>query len=102
MPNQLTPSVPLFPAPRAKKRRSPSLTAMDAIDAGLAAAESLPKLLSPQQVAAILGVTQRTLERWRITGEGPPFVRLSRSTIRYSEPAIAAFVVSRVRQNTAQ
>jgi predicted DNA-binding transcriptional regulator AlpA len=74
----------------------PIATAMDQ------AAASVPRLLTPEAVADMLGVTERTLERWRMTGEGPKFCKLSRSTVRYQPNDIAAFVADRLRANTAQ
>lgn len=75
----------------------------DPIDAAMrAAAASVSKLLTPEQVADALGVTQRTLERWRIVGGGPAYVKLTRSTVRYVADEIAAFIESRIRSNTAQ
>jgi hypothetical protein len=72
------------------------------VEDSIRAAEKMPKLLTPEQVAKALSVTERTLERWRLTGEGPPFVRLTRSTVRYSQAALAVFVASRVKENAAQ
>ncbi|KQM88871.1 hypothetical protein ASE67_01960 [Sphingomonas sp. Leaf23] len=62
----------------------------------------VPKLLMPKAVAAMLGLTERTLERWRITGEGPRYVKLSRSTVRYLREDVSAFVTANLRANTAQ
>jgi predicted DNA-binding transcriptional regulator AlpA len=62
----------------------------------------LPRLLTPQEVADMLGLTERTLERWRITGEGPRYSKLSRSTVRYLREDVATFVADRLRANTAQ
>lgn len=62
----------------------------------------MPRLLTPQTVAEALGLTERTLERWRITGEGPRYIKLSRSTVRYLPEDVAAFVADRIRTNTAQ
>lgn len=62
----------------------------------------MPRLLTPQAVAEALGLTERTLERWRITGEGPRYIKLSRSTVRYLPEDVAAFVADRIRTNTAQ
>lgn len=75
---------------------------VDPVEDALEVAEQMPTLLTPEQVAEGLSVTERTLERWRMTGEGPPFVRLTRSTVRYSKSALAAFVASRIKHNTAQ
>ncbi|MES3055051.1 helix-turn-helix domain-containing protein [Sphingomonas faeni] len=62
----------------------------------------MPHLLTPQAVAEVLGLTERTLERWRITGEGPRYIKLSRSTVRYLPEDLATFVADRIRANTAQ
>ena len=35
-------------------------------------------LLTAKQVADRIQRPERTLERWRLTGEGPPFLRLGR------------------------
>lgn len=74
----------------------PIVAAMNAAEAGV------PRLLTPANVAEQLGLTERTLERWRITGEGPRFVKLSRSSVRYLAEDITAFIADRLRANTAQ
>jgi hypothetical protein len=58
-------------------------------------------LLAPIAAAAVLGVQPKLLERWRATGEGPAFVRLSCKTIRYRACDLEEFVRSNVRRNTA-
>jgi predicted DNA-binding transcriptional regulator AlpA len=58
-------------------------------------------LLTPKQVAENLSVSVKTLERWRMTGEGPRFCRLSPKVIRYLSGDIDAFVKSRAKRNTA-
>lgn len=37
---------------------------------------SLPLLLSPGEAAKLLGMSPRTLERWRSQGSGPPWLRM--------------------------
>jgi predicted DNA-binding transcriptional regulator AlpA len=66
------------------------------------AAADVQRLLTPKLVADMLGLTERTLERWRITGEGPRYVKLSRSTVRYLPDDVASFVAANLRDNTAQ
>jgi hypothetical protein len=59
------------------------------------------ELLTPAQAAAILSVQAKVLERWRGTGGGPAFVRLSSKTIRYRRDDIDDFVAGRIRASTA-
>jgi hypothetical protein len=59
------------------------------------------ELITPAQAADLLRVRAKVLERWRGTGEGPAFVRLSSKTIRYRREDIDAFVAGRVRASTA-
>lgn len=66
------------------------------------AAGDMPRLLTPQEVGDMLGLTERTLERWRIIGEGPRYAKLSRSTVRYSATDVAAFISVRLKANTSQ
>lgn len=78
-----------------------------ALDAALApiiadAAVTVPALLTPAQTAEILGVGIKTLERWRSTGEGPRFVKLSPGTVRYRAVDLNTFVAERVKSNTLQ
>ena len=49
------------------------------------------RLLRPDEVAERLGVSERTLERWRAAGQGPAFVTIGRM-VRYAESAVAGFV----------
>ena len=44
-------------------------------------------LLTQREAATLLKLSERTLERWRVAGDGPKFVRLGRS-IRYRLTAI--------------
>ncbi len=39
--------------------------------------------LDEKELARRLSVSRRTLQRWRLTGEGPPFARLGRRRIGY-------------------
>lgn len=71
----------------------------DAIDKAALAVVMAP-LLTPAQVADMLTVSERTLERWRMTGEGPEYVALSRKVVRYDAAALASFVEGRRRMNT--
>ena len=48
-------------------------------------------LLHPWQVALILGISERTLERYRARGTGAEYVRVG-GQIRYSEPALLEYL----------
>ena len=58
-------------------------------------------LLLPAGVADRLGVSTKVLERWRGTGAGPAFVRLTRKTLRYRAADVDAFVAAKVCASTA-
>lgn len=44
----------------------------------------MDRLLTPEQVAIVLGIQPKTLARWRMRKIGVPFIRVGR-TIRYNE-----------------
>ncbi|MCP4408801.1 MAG: helix-turn-helix domain-containing protein [Gammaproteobacteria bacterium] len=44
--------------------------------------------------------TRKTLEKWRITGEGPPFIKIGRS-VRYDEADLDAWIDERRRSSTS-
>ena len=56
-------------------------------------------LLPTRQAAAELGLSPRTLERWRVLGTGPVFRRLGRA-VRYALVDLEAFAAARVRVRT--
>ena len=51
-------------------------------------------LFDEKSVAVVLGVSVRALQRWRVTGDGPPFVRVGPRFIRYEEQALATFIAN--------
>jgi hypothetical protein len=57
-------------------------------------------LLTQKSAAKLLAVSPRTLERHRITGTGPRYVRLGR-LIRYREEDLVAFVDGNLRGSTS-
>jgi excisionase family DNA binding protein len=48
-------------------------------------------LLMEVQAAKLLSVSPRTLQNWRIAGEGPPFIRIGRA-IRYRREDILRWI----------
>lgn len=61
---------------------------------------NLPKLLTPEQTAEILGVTVATLATWRCTKRVPlNYVKTGR-LIRYREADVLAFIEARTQTIT--
>lgn len=59
-------------------------------------------LLKQDQVAEMLGVSPRTLERWRLTGQGPRFVKVGGTVVRYRLDAVEAFIARDERSSTSE
>ena len=65
----------------------------------------MKKLLSTKEAGERLGgFREQTLRLWRLTGEGPPFVRFGgpRGRVRYREEDLEAWVAERVSRNTSE
>ena len=59
-------------------------------------------LLSETRTSKLLDDTSpRTLQRWRQTGDGPPFVKIG-GRVFYEESALEAFIQSRTFRSTAE
>lgn len=56
--------------------------------------------LTPQEAAFVLGRSVATLARWRVTGEGPAFVRPKSRLVRYRLVDLEAFLGTAVRSTT--
>jgi len=52
-------------------------------------------LLTPEQVAEILGVKPTTVQTWRARRVGPPYIRVGHRTVRYSAAALQEWLESR-------
>ena len=62
-----------------------------------------PDLLRNEvQAAAFLGVSPRALQKWRVNGRGPQYLRLSSRCIRYSHSELVRWVEERVCRATAE
>jgi excisionase family DNA binding protein len=57
-------------------------------------------MLSTEEAAKYCGLSKRTLEKWRVEGGGPRYVKLGRS-VRYRPTDINEFVESAVRRSTS-
>lgn len=51
--------------------------------------------LTEREVSERYRIPQRTLEYWRVTGDGPAFTRLGARRIVYAETACEAWATSR-------
>lgn len=60
----------------------------------------LDQLLTVNEAAKILRCSVASLNRWRLTGEGPRFVRVGRR-VRYARAALAAFIAASTRNSTS-
>jgi excisionase family DNA binding protein len=58
-------------------------------------------LLTPREMAERLNCSTRKLERDRLTGAGPPYVKLG-ALIRYPEDELDAWLKSRIRRSTSE
>jgi len=64
--------------------------------------EDQPKrLLSQSDVAGLLHVSERALEKWRVLGFGPQFVKVGRKCL-YRIQDVDAWAVSRLRRRTGE
>ncbi len=59
-------------------------------------------LLKQREAALALRLSGRTLERLRVSGLGPKFVRVSGRSIRYRQSDLDEWVTARVVASTSQ
>jgi excisionase family DNA binding protein len=52
-------------------------------------------MLNKVQVADVLGVSSRTIDRWIESGEAPPFIRLPRNRLRWRWSELQAWIEAR-------
>jgi len=57
-------------------------------------------LYSTQQAADYFSISQRTLESWRLTGEGPHFVKIGR-LVKYNLSDLDEYITNQTRDNTS-
>ena len=58
-------------------------------------------LLTEDDAARILNLTNRALQAWRVTGRGPVYLRISGRCIRYRRSDIEAWLAGCVRRSTS-
>ena len=59
-------------------------------------------LLTTQQLAEIFQTSPRTIEGWRVTGGGPPFLRVGGRSVRYRWGAALEWLKPRLAQSTSE
>ena len=59
------------------------------------------RLLTTIEAAEYLALGKQTIERWRLTGEGPKFVKMG-GAVRYRLEDLDAFVAGNLVQTTAE
>jgi predicted DNA-binding transcriptional regulator AlpA len=65
--------------------------------------QSASKLVYPEREAAsMLGLSQRSLQRLRLEGGGPKFIKLTQQRIGYTPAALHAWIDSREVRSTAE
>lgn len=57
--------------------------------------------IDEQQVADMLCQSVRTIQKWRVTGNGPEFYKLGRS-VRYRQSDVLAWADARRKAHTSQ
>ena len=57
--------------------------------------------IDTRQAAEQLGMSRRTLEKWRVEGNGPPFLKLGRRVL-YSVADLEAWIRSHRRRSTSE
>jgi predicted DNA-binding transcriptional regulator AlpA len=60
------------------------------------------KYLNEVELSVLLGVSARTIQRLRINGDGPRFIRISARCIRYSLASCKAWAAQRTFKHRAQ
>jgi predicted DNA-binding transcriptional regulator AlpA len=58
-------------------------------------------LLTTQAASELLGIDRRTLERYRVTGAGPKFVKMQQ-VVRYRVEDLQAWLASRTVSSTSE
>jgi excisionase family DNA binding protein len=59
------------------------------------------EVLTPDELAAHLKMSKRTLAKWRTNGRGPRYIRLGHG-VRYREQDVAAWLEAKVSRNSAE
>jgi excisionase family DNA binding protein len=61
----------------------------------------MQSLLTQSECAELLRLSERTLERLRVSGSGPKFLRI-RHSVRYRQTDVEAWLASRTVRSTSE
>ena len=61
---------------------------------------TLPALINETEASRVLGLSVKTLRRWRWAGRGPCFVKIG-GAVRYDPPDLASFIEAGRRKSTS-
>jgi predicted DNA-binding transcriptional regulator AlpA len=64
--------------------------------------EGLAALLTPKEAARLLKVSSSWLAKARMRGDGPPYIRMTPRSIRYTDAALVQWMKSRQRMSTSE
>jgi excisionase family DNA binding protein len=59
-------------------------------------------LLTQREAASVLRLSTRTIERLRVSGLGPKFIRTGSRSIRYRQSDLEEWIAGRVVRSTSQ
>ena len=59
-------------------------------------------LLTVEDAAVRLKISKHTLNRWRVTGEGPPFIKYGPRLVRYDQLVIDEWARKRTSASTSE
>jgi predicted DNA-binding transcriptional regulator AlpA len=66
----------------------------------IAMPSAMAQLLSERDASRRLGLSVRTLQKWRLQGNGPPFLKLGHA-VRYDPEDLDAYVARARRRSTS-
>jgi predicted DNA-binding transcriptional regulator AlpA len=58
--------------------------------------------IDENRAAKLLGLSPRTLQGYRVKGDGPPFVKISHKVVRYKVSDLMDWIKTRTRKNTSE
>jgi len=57
-------------------------------------------LYNTKQTAELFGISNRTLESWRISGQGPAFIKMGK-LVKYKQSDLDEYLSNQTRANTS-